>query len=256
MEVFFDSWIIQALKNIIDIVCVAYLFYFSYKLFEDTNSISIIKGFIVIVIIYAVANLAELKTLEWIFKYVVNYFVILVVVLFQPEIRKVLNRLGQSGISAIRGKVSLETLNEITRASFLLAAQKMGGLIIIEHKVGLKQLLEEATDIEAIVKAELLYSIFYKGNILHDGAVLISGEKIRAARVMIPTIKLDAIQKLKIGLGTRHMAGIAATVDSDAVCVIISEEKGSVSIAHNGKLEYELNREEFTRRIHEIFNVE
>lgn len=256
MEALFNSSVIQVIKAVIDIVCVAYIFYFSYKLFEDTNSITIIKGFIVIAVIYFVANFLDLKALAWIFKYVVSYFVILVVVLFQPEIRKVLSRIGQSGWSGITGKVTQESVNEITRAAMQMSEQKMGGLIIIEEKVGLRQLLDESIQMDAQVQSELLLSIFYKGSILHDGAVLIKGDRIIAARVIIPSVIIEAFIKAKSGLGTRHRAGIAVTADSDAVSFIISEETGALSIAHKGRLEQDLSFEKFLRRTNEILGLE
>ncbi len=258
MEALFNidlPMLIKILLSVLDIVCVAYLFYFLYKLFEDTNSISIIKGFIAIIILWAVARFIELKTLEWIFNYVLQYFVIMIVVLFQPEIRKFLTRIGQGGLSGIRG-MSLETINEITKAVISMAEVKTGGLIIIEKRVGLKQLLEESVPLDSAVKAELLMSIFHKGSILHDGAVLISGEKISAARIIIPSVIVDAHLKKKTGFGTRHLAGIAVTSDSDAISIIISEETGAISIAHKGKIESDLNQEHFVRKIHEMVEAE
>jgi diadenylate cyclase len=256
MDFIFSSLFIQIVRNILDILCVAYLLYFLYKLFEDTNSISIIKGFIVVAAIYIAAKFIELKTLAWIFQYVVGYFVILVVILFQPEIRKVLSRIGQSGIAGIRTRFSTETLGEITEAAYAMSKSGTGGLIIIEQKVGLKQLLDESILLDAGVKAELLLAIFHKGGVLHDGAVLIEGERIIAAQVIVPSIKLDALLKTKAGVGTRHRAGVAVTIDSDAIAIIVSEENGAVSIAYKGKLEYELTQEKFLRRIHEVAGLE
>lgn len=255
MENILDSSVIQIIKNVVDIICVAYLFYFIYKLFEDTNSITIIKGFILVIVIYAVANFIDLKTIAWIFKYVVNYFVILLVVLFQPEIRRVLTRIGQSGLAGISGKVSMETLNEIGEAVYLMSGKRMGGLIIIERSVGLKHLFEEGITLDATVKSELLQSIFFKGNILHDGAVIIQGDKISAAQVIIPSVKIEALKKIKSSFGTRHRAGIAVTADSDAVCIIISEETGAVSIAYKGKIEQDITYENFPGRINEILGL-
>ncbi len=249
------SLLIRIILSAVDILCVAYLFYFIYKLFEDTNSISIIKGFIVIIVLYAIAHFMELKTVELIINYVLPYIVIMLVVLFQPELRKFLTRIGQSGLSGIRG-LSPETINEITRAASMMAETKTGGLIIIEKRVGLKQLLEESIPLDAAVKAELLISIFHKGNILHDGAVLITGDKIRAARIIIPSVKVDARLKKKTGYGTRHLAGISVTSDSDAFSVIISEENGTISIANKGKIESDLTEEQFIRRFNEIVGAE
>jgi diadenylate cyclase len=249
------SLILKIIVNIVDIVCVAYLFYFIYKLFEDTNSISIIKGFIAVIILYAVAHIIELKTVEWIINYVLPYSVIMIVILFQPEIRKFLTRVGQGGLSGIRG-MSLETINEISKAVVSMSETRTGSLIIIEKNVGLKQLLEESVPLDASVKAELIISIFHKGSILHDGAVLISGEKIRAARIIIPSVKVEAHIKKRSGFGTRHLAGIAVTSDSDALSIIVSEESGAISIAYKGKIESELSQEHFIRRIHEMVGAE
>jgi diadenylate cyclase len=250
----FTLWI-KIILSIVDIVCVAYLFYFIYKLFEDTNSISIIKGFIAVIILYAIAHFIELKTVEWIINYLLPYIVIMIVVLFQPEIRKFLTQVGQSGLSGLRG-MSAETVNEITKAVTMMSESRTGGLIIIEKKVGLKQLLEESVPLDSAVKAELLISIFHKGGILHDGAVLITGEKIRAARIIIPSVKVEAHLKKKTGFGTRHLAGISVTSDSDALSIIISEETGAISIAHNGKIESDLSEDHFIRRINEIVEAE
>ena len=153
-------------------------------------------------------------------------------------------------------KLSKETLNEITKASYILSEKKMGGLIIIERKVGLKHLLDEAILLDATVKSELLVSIFYKGNVLHDGAVLIEGEKIVGGAIIVPSVRIDAVKDKIAGLGTRHRAGIAVTIETDAVCVIISEETGSLSIAYDGNLEYSLSYEESVRRLNEIMGLE
>ncbi|MGA2141471.1 MAG: diadenylate cyclase [Brevinematales bacterium] len=250
----FSMWI-RIFLSVVDILCVAYLFYFIYKLFEDTNSISIIKGFIAIIVLYAIAHFMELKTVEWIINYLLPYIVIMVVVLFQPEIRKFLTSLGQSGLSGLRG-MSAETINEIVKAAALMSETKTGGLIIVEKNVGLKQLLEESVPLDAAVKAELLISIVHKGGILHDGAVLITGDRIRAARMIIPSVKVDARLKKKTGFGTRHLAGISVTSDSDAFSIIISEETGTISIANKGKIESDLTEEQFIRRINEVVGAE
>jgi diadenylate cyclase len=248
--------IIQTIRSIVDILCVAYIIYFVYKLFEDTNSISIITGFIFVLAVNGAANLLGLKTVAWIFQYLVSYFVVLLVVLFQPEIRKVLTRIGQGGIRGFGNNVTMESLNEITEAVLEMGDSKTGGLIIIERHIGLKHLLEESTHLDAEVKSELIQAIFYKGNILHDGAIMVQGKRIVAANVMIPSIKVEAIQKMKKGKGTRHRAGVAVTADSDAVCIIVSEETGDISIAQKGKMEGPLPSEQFIRRMNEIFKPE
>jgi diadenylate cyclase len=248
--------VIQVVRSAVDILCVAYILYFVYKLFEDTNSISIILGFIFVLAVNGAANLLGLKTVAWIFQLLVSYFVVLLVVLFQPEIRKVLTRIGQSGIRGFGTNVTMESLNEITEAVLAMSEARSGSLIIVERNVGLKHLLEESTHLDAEVKSELIQAIFYKGNPLHDGAVMVQGKRIIAANVMVPSIKVEVIQKMKRGKGTRHRAGVAVTSDSDAVSIIVSEENGDISIAQKGKLEGPLPSEHFIRRMNEIFRPE
>ncbi|MCX7821488.1 MAG: diadenylate cyclase CdaA [Brevinematales bacterium] len=253
MTNFFSLEIWQIIKNIVDICAVAYVFYFLYSLFENTNTMSILKGFIAIIIINAIARIAGLRTLEWIFQYVMNNFVLLIVVLFQPEIRKILNRIGEKGIAGIKSNFSKSVLREITDAVFDMSDSKTGALIIIEQNVGLKHFLDNSVILNSDVTKEGLLSIFYKGNPLHDGAVIISEEKILAARVIIPSVTTNEINNK---YGTRHRAGLFVSEDSDAISIIVSEERGSISIAYKGHFEPDLKKEEFLRRINELLGIQ
>ncbi|MGC8771557.1 MAG: diadenylate cyclase CdaA [Brevinematia bacterium] len=253
MTNFFSLEIWQIIKNIVDICAVAYVFYFLYSLFENTNTMSILKGFIAIIIINAIARFAGLRTLEWIFQYVMNNFVLLIVVLFQPEIRKILNRIGEKGIAGIRSNFSKSVLREITDAVFAMSETKTGALIIIEQNVGLKHFLDNSVVLNSDVTKEGLLSIFYKGNPLHDGAVIISDEKILAARVIIPSITTNDINNK---YGTRHRAGLFVSEDSDAISIIVSEERGTISLAYKGHFEADLKKEEFLRRINELLGIQ
>lgn len=253
MEAIFNIGWVQILKNILDICAVAYVFYFLYSIFENTNTINILKGFIAILVINAISKLAELKTLEWIFQYVMNNFVLLVVVLFQPEIRKILNRIGQRGIAGIHTYLPHEVVKEIVDACIEMSKSKTGALILIEQNVGLRHLLENAVLLNSDISKEALLSIFYKSNPLHDGGVIISEDKILAARVIIPSVVSDKLNEKNIG--TRHRAAMYVSDETDAIAIIVSEEKGTLSIAHNGKFEFDLTEESFTRRINELFGV-
>ncbi|MGC8765267.1 MAG: diadenylate cyclase CdaA [Brevinematia bacterium] len=246
------EWI-QLIKNILDICAVAYVFYFLYSIFENTNTISILKGFVAILIINAVSRIAELKTLEWIFQYVMNNFVLLVVVLFQPEIRKILNRIGQRGIAGIHTYLPGEIVREIVDACLEMSKSRTGALILIEQSVGLKHLLENAVILNSEVSKDALLSIFYKGNPLHDGGVVISEDKIAGARVMVPSIVSDKLNDKN--LGTRHRAAMYVSDETDAIAIVVSEEKGSISIAHNGRFEFDLTEEDFIRRTNELLGI-
>ncbi len=245
--------IFQIIKNILDICAVAYLFYFLYNLFENTNTMSIFKGFIAIIVINFISKVAGLKTLEWIFQYVMNNFVLLAVVLFQPEIRKILNRIGERGLAGIRSKLSKDILKEITDAVIEMADSKTGALIIIEQNVGLKHFLDNSIILNSTITKEGILSIFYKGNPLHDGAIIISDEKILAARVIIPAV---INENLENKYGTRHRAALYVSEDSDALSIIVSEERGSISLAYKGHLEADLKIDEFLRRMNEILGIQ
>lgn len=248
---FFELPVLQWIRNAADVLVVAYLFYFLYKLFRGTKSISVIKGFFFIVAVYFLAGLIQLKTVAWVFKYVVNYFVILIVVLFQPEIRRILSLFGRSGFSAFQRKISRETIEEISEAVFQMSEESTGALIIIERNMGLRDLVEESVELEATIKSELLLSLFYKGSPLHDGAIILEEDKIVAARVIIPTVKINSL-KIRRNVGTRHRAGLAITTETDAFSIIVSEETGKISVAVNGKLEYGLSHEKFLKRLSEF----
>jgi len=241
------SWVTTA----VDILLVAYVLYFLYTIFRDTNSMSIVKGFIIMLAIYLIARFLQLSTLAWVLQYIVGNFVILAVVLFQPEIRRVLLQIGQGGMSSLHKQYS-NVIEELSETVFEMAQKHVGALIIIERNVGLRHLIEDALPIDAHLSKEMLLSIFYKGNILHDGAVIIQGERILAARVIIPAVKIDAIRAKKFKYGTRHLAALAITSECDAVALIVSEEKGTVSLATGGKLAFDLEYENLKRRLYEL----
>lgn len=255
MAEFLNHPAVMVIKSIIDIGVVAYLIYYLYKLFEQTNSFTIMKGFLFVIAVTVVSKVLGLTTLSWIFQYLFSSLIVLLVVLFQPEIRRMLSQLGASGLFAGKQKITKEAVDEIANASQMMSEERIGALVIIERGVGLKDLIENATQLDAVVKAELLVSIFFKNNILHDGAVVISGNKISAARVIVPSLLVNVSAKTKRQIGTRHRAGIAITAETDAVSVIVSEETGHISIAHGGKLEYDLSDEKFERRLNEILGI-
>jgi len=240
------TWIL----SLIDIALVAAVLYFLYTIFRDTNSMNIARGFILVLVIYIAADFLQLSTLAWILRYIVGNFVILAVVLFQPEIRRVFSHLGQ-GTPFLHKQYS-NVVEELAETTFEMARESMGALILIERNVGLRHLMEDALVIDAKLSKEMLFSLFYKGNVLHDGAVIIQGERIVAARVIIPAVKIDALKNKHHKYGTRHLAGIAISSESDAIALIVSEEKGSVSLAIGGHLSFDMDYESLKRKLYEL----
>ncbi|MCX7882708.1 MAG: diadenylate cyclase CdaA [Brevinematales bacterium] len=243
------TWLTWA-TSVIDIILVAAILYFLYTIFRDTNSMNIVKGFLVVLAVYIMADFLQLSTLAWVLRYIVGNFVILAVVLFQPEIRRVFSQVGQGG--SVFHKQYSNVVEELAEAVYEMARQNMGALILIERNVGLRHLMEDALPLDARLSKEMLFSIFYKGSILHDGAVVIQGDRILAARVIIPAVKIDAIKTKKFKYGTRHLAGIAITSECDALALIVSEEKGTVSLAMEGHLAFNLEYENLKRKLYEL----
>lgn len=239
------------LVSVVDILLVAYVLYFLYTLFRDTNSMSIVKGFLVVLGVYLIANFLQLATLAWVLRYIVGNFVILAVVLFQPEIRRVLLQVGQGGVYALHKQYS-NTIEELSETVFEMGQKHIGALLLIERGVGLRHLVEDALPIDAHLSKELLLSIFHKGNILHDGAIILQGDRILAAKVIIPAVKIDALKTKKFKYGTRHLAGLAISNECDAIAIIVSEEKGTVSLAIDGKLTFDLDYESLKRKLYEL----
>ncbi len=239
---FIKTWILP----IIDILAVAYIFYKSYNIIvSGTRADLVLKGILVIIIIYLLSGLLHLYALNLLLKAVVNYGVIALIVVFHPEIRKVLMRLGEQTIWKMNLKRQDLPVKEIIEAVDELSKTRTGALIVIKRKSGLKNIELSGITIDAIVSKELLLSIFHKNNPLHDGAVLIEGNRITAAACILPISDDIRVR----GMGTRHRAAIGMTEDSDAIVLVVSEETGRISIAHGGKLKTNLNKENLTSEI-------
>ncbi len=243
------TWLSWAV-SLFDILLVSHVLYFLYTLFRDTNSMSIVKGFLIVLTVSIVADFLHLETLAWVLRYIVGNFVILAAILFQPELRRVLSQVGQ-GRSVFHKQYS-NVVEELAETVTEMAQKNLGALILIERNVGLRHLIEDAVFLDAKISKEMLFSIFYKGNILHDGAVVIQGDRILAARVIVPAVKIDAMKVKRLKYGTRHLAGIAITSESDAIALIVSEEKGTVSLALHGKLLFDVDYENLKRKLYDL----
>ena len=249
---FFDTFLQGSWTSIIDILLVAFVIYWLFILIRGTRAVRIVIGLSILYLVYLAAQALDLKLLSTLLQTgaVVGLFAIVVV--FQPELRRALEQIGRVG-SLNRFFVSSEvTLAErvagqVSRAARLLAGSRHGALIVIERDTGLQDLATESGVIlNADLRAELLVTIFYRGTALHDGAVIISGNRIRAAGVLLPLSQnvLDSER-----YGTRHRAAIGISEQTDAVIVVVSEETGSISLVLRGRIERNLTEEQLRRRI-------
>ncbi|MBR3692282.1 MAG: diadenylate cyclase CdaA [Clostridia bacterium] len=242
-------------QDVVDILIVAFIFYKLLSVFKNTSGIKILWGIILIMVVSQVSGWLKLYLLNSIFSGALQIGIIAVVIVFQPELRSMLERLGRRGFN-IRHYISrpdrdgtadlLNTAVRISEACAKMSREKTGALIVIQMRTHLAEIANTGTAINADISAALLENIFFHNSPLHDGAVLIEGNKILAAGCVLPLSKNDMLSK---ELGTRHRAGIGITEQSDAVTVIVSEETGTISVAEGGMLKRHLNAETLTRII-------
>jgi len=230
-------------SDILEIIILAFLIYHVVKWVKNTRAWSLVKGLVVIMGFWVIAVVFELNVVIWIIRNTINVGIIAIVIIFQPEFRKALEQLGQKNLvrSIItfddsrdkNEKFSDHTLNEIVRATFELARSKTGALIVLEEETPLNDFESTGIFIDSLVSSELLINIFEHNTPLHDGAVILRGNRIAAATCYLP---LSDNMQLSKDLGTRHRAGIGISEVSDSLTIIVSEETGKVSIAKGGKL--------------------
>lgn len=226
------------LSSVIDILIVAFVIYRLMLLIKGTRAVQLIKGLVVLLIATALSSLFNLYTINWLLRQAMTALVVALPVVFQPELRRALEKLGRGKFLAQTSMGSGEVdhvklIAEINRSATVLSKNKMGALIILERDTGLEDHIDTGVKVDGMVSAEFLVNIFIPKTPLHDGAVIIRGDRVAAAACFLP---LSENPYLTSDLGTRHRAGIGITEHSDAVAVIVSEETGAVSIAVEGKL--------------------
>lgn len=233
---------------ILDILIVAILFYWVYIFLKETRAMRILYGLIFLLILMALGKLLNLILLNWLLKSLMTMLIVAIPVVFQPELRNALEKLGRSkllGELSLGGEGFGGVIDEIVLAVTNLSTRKIGALIIIKKQTGLREYIDNGVPISAKVSAQLLQSIFFPKSPLHDGAVIISDDKIISACSILPVSNIA----LSSNLGTRHKAGIGITEISDAISIIVSEETGSISVAAGGKLESKLSEEKLRNRL-------
>jgi diadenylate cyclase len=252
IEHFIDVFRSIQLKDLIDILVVAFLIYKILLLLQGTKALQMLAGLAVIILLYFFSGILELLTLNWILDTFMSSLLILIIIVFQDDIRKALAKIGTVPIARIQTEYSFG-IEEVVKAVSKLAEKKVGALIVFEREISLKDYLEGAVLIDAKVSEELLISIFNPKSPLHDGAVIISGGKIVAAGVVLPLSTNPDIAK---DLGTRHRAGIGITEVSDAVAVIVSEERGEISLAVGGKISRDITPATLRKMLSQLLGFE
>ncbi len=231
----------------IEILILWYIFYRILLFLEGTRAFYVIRGIIVLAIFFTISNWLGFHTLNWLLGKVFAISILVFVILFQPELRQGLARLGQSPLFAswTLDKKGIERLaRDIVIAVSFLSERHIGALIAIERSIGLKGYADSGIKLDAIVSPELISAIFYPGSPLHDGGVIIKGNRIVSAACLFPLTDSQRHPGIR---GTRHRAGIGISEETDAICIIVSEEMGTISWAIDGRLVRGVSPEELYR---------
>jgi len=248
--------------DIVEIFILAFLLYHILVWIKNTRAWSLLKGILVIAVFILVAAYFEMNTILWIVQNMFGVAVTAVVVILQPELRKAVEELGRKNIiSSIvpfelgknpgEGRFSDKTINEITKACVEMGKVKTGALIVVQQNQSLDEYERTGIDVDGIVTSQLLINIFEHNTPLHDGAVIIRGNRVVSATCYLPLSDNMALSK---ELGTRHRAGVGISEATDSLTVIVSEETGKISVAYGGSLERNLNGETLKERLKAIQN--
>lgn len=225
------------ITDVLDIAIITFLVYKLLGFIRETRAEQLAKGLLLLVVATVLSKWMHLYTLHWLLSGLISAGLVAIVVIFQPELRRALEYLGRSRITNIFGEVDKEEAKRIVgqfvEAVDSMSASRTGALIAIEREISLNDIVETGTVIDSQITAQMIGTIFYEGTPLHDGAVIVRGDKLYAAGCVLP---LTQNKELNKELGTRHRAGIGITENSDALVIIVSEETGIISIAQNGKL--------------------
>lgn len=241
------------IKDLIDIAIVTVLIYSAIKLLRETRAGQLVKGLLLLIVIYLASIMLSLEMVNTIITYFFQYAVILILVIFQPEIRKALEQMGRSNVGkSLASVVSVKddesvalanriAINSTVNALMSLQALKMGAIVVFEKTTKLGEIIETGTTVDAQPSAQIIANIFFNKAPLHDGAMIIRNGRVISAGCILPLTKNDSLSE---SLGTRHRASLGLSEESDAVVVVLSEETGQISIAYNGVLKRNFSKEE------------
>ena len=242
--------------DILEIIVIAFTTYHIIMWVKNTRAFSLVKGILVLLVFYVVAYVLDMSVVLWIFNKTIAIGITAIIIVFQPELRTALEQLGRKNL--IQNFIPFEeqrdksqrfsdrTINELVRATFELAKTKTGALIIIEHDITLAEYERTGINIDSAISSQLLINIFELNTPLHDGAVIIRGDRIVAATCYLP---LSDNMQLSKDLGTRHRAGVGVSEVTDSLTIIVSEETGKVSTAYEGRISRNIDGDDLKQKL-------
>ncbi|MDP2327020.1 MAG: diadenylate cyclase CdaA [Dehalococcoidia bacterium] len=238
----------------VDILLVSGSIYWLLLLVRGTTAMTVLRGVGVLLVgAFLLSRVLDLRVLNWILRNSVAGLLIGMIIVFQPEIRRALERLGRTGLhSFLRKEERQDALNVVVRAALVLARQNIGALIVLERETGLQEVIDTGVPINASISSELLLSIFPESSPLHDGAVVVRVDQIVAAGCTLPLSE----SPLPAEYGMRHRAAVGITERTDAVVIVVSEERGQVSLCSNGRMVPDLDEQHLSRQLHRLFDLD
>jgi diadenylate cyclase len=237
--------------DLLDIAIVSILIYESLKLIRGTRAVQMAAGSLLIVGLFYVSRLAPLQTVNWMIRNVLVYVAFAAIVIFQSDIRRALAHFGRAPFFRYfsRQEATAETIEEVVVAATMLSSHKTGAIIAIEREIGLRNYIESGIPLDAEMTYDLLVTIFQPGSPLHDGAVILQENRVAAAACFLPLTVNPVVSR---DLGTRHRAAIGLTEESDAVAVVVSEERGQIALALDGGIERDLTPDQLRERLQSL----
>lgn len=239
------------MRAALDILIIAMLIYYMLKLLRGTRAMQMLVAILLLIILYEGARRAQFEMVEWLLDTLLPYVAIALIVLFQPEIRRALDRFGRNlSLARFSSNSPGSSFDDVVLAAGYFAQNRIGALIAFERDVGLRTYIESGLPLDANLSYDLLLSVFRPGSPMHDGAVIVQGTRIASAACFLP-LTLNPLTSTQ--LGTRHRAAIGVTEESDAVAVVVSEQTGAISLAVGGTIELGLSLDQLTERLANLF---
>jgi diadenylate cyclase len=236
-------------RPVLDVAILAFLLYKGYDLLVKTQALQLLRGAGFLALIFGVAFLFRLSTLQWLLNILAPGLLVAVAIVFQPELRQIIMRLGQGELFRLDSKPRLGQLEAVVTAVEILAQLKRGALVVFPRRMNLKNIIDTGTRLNAELSSSLIVAIFQFDGPLHDGAMVLHGGRIAAAGCLLP---LSEQQDIRKSFGTRHRSALGMSEQSDAVILVVSEETGAISLAYESKLYYDLSPLEVQRKLREL----
>ena len=242
MDQLLNAWVVrEVIRPALDVLMLAYLLYKSWQILVQTRAVQLLKGTVIMVLIYAVSFFLRLTTLLWILNVLVPGLVIAIAIVFQPELRKIFTQIGsrewfRSG-SRNGSRNGTPRVQTIMSAVTLLSTRRRGALLVFPRRVGVKNIIQTGTTLNAEISTNLITTVFFEGTPLHDGAMVVEGDRVVAAGCFLP---LSEREDVEAAFGARHRAALGLVEETDALVVVVSEENGAVSLAHDGNIRYNI----------------